>query len=180
MPRLFAGLELPPSVAGDLSRLRGGVPGARWIEPDALHITLRFIGDIDDAVARDVAAVLDDVSALPFSLRLGGVGVFGRRRPRSIWAGVEPEPALLALQGTIERACVTIGLEPERRNFSPHVTLARLKGASVADVQAFIASHNLYRSPPFAVERFVLFSARPSRGGGPYIVEQAYELFPAM
>lgn len=180
MPRLFAGLEIPASVAAELARLRGGVPGARWIEPDALHITLRFIGDIDHVLADEVAVALGEVSCLPFLLGLNGVGVFGNRKPRSIWAGVDPEPALNMLQGSVERACIAAGLEPERRKFTPHITLARLKGASAGDVPAFIADHNLFRSPPFAVERFVLFSARPSRGGGPYIVEQAYDLSPAM
>ena len=178
MPRLFTGLAVPGDIARDLEALRGGVPGARWIGPENFHITLRFIGDIDDALARDLTVALAAVRGTPFEIRLSGIGVFGARRPRAVWAGVEACAALTALQQRIEQVCVAAGLEPARRKYTPHVTLARLKGVNPGDAQTFAALHGLYRSASFRIEDFVLYSARPSRGGGPYVPEARYSLAP--
>jgi 2'-5' RNA ligase len=176
MPRLFTGLELPPDIAGELDLMKGGVPGARWVDPDSYHITLRFIGDIEEPVAREVALELDGVAFPAFTLRLKGVGAFGGAKPHSLHAGLADSPDLKRLQLAHERACQLAGLPPEPRKFSPHVTLARLRHSSPEDVQRYIAAHNLYSSRPFEVWRFVLFSARPGRGGGPYAVEESYPL----
>lgn len=176
MPRLFTGVEIPDDVGFDLALMRGGIRGTRWIEPDAYHITLRFIGDIGDGLAGDIAHALDGVAAPAFAIRLEGVGAFGGKRPRVIYAGVAECPGLMRLQAAHERLLQRLGLEPEGRKYFPHVTLARLSAADPAEVQAFVAAHSLYRSRPVDVTRFVLFSSRPSRGGGPYAVEEAYML----
>lgn len=176
MPRLFTGLEIPSDIALDLDMMRGGIAGARWIERDSYHITLRFIGDIDDGLAREIAHELDRVEACPFELRLSGVGVFGGAKPHALYAGVEESAELRRLQATQERICQMLGMTPEPRNFAPHVTLARLKNPDAGALHRFLASHNLYRSRVFEVARFVLFSSRPSRGGGPYAVEESYQL----
>ena len=176
MPRLFTALELPPSVMNHLALLRGGVPGARWIDPANYHITLRFIGDVDERVADEVSDVLARVARPVFSLSLEGVGAFGSRKPHAVFAGVKNSRALAELQGEHEHVLQRIGLEPERRKFTPHVTLARLKGVSGSDVAAFLAMRSEFRTPPFPVGRFVLFSSRASKGGGPYLVEEAYPL----
>ena len=176
MPRLFTAIEVPADVAQMLTFLRGGLPGARWIDPENYHITLRFIGDVDTNVAHDVASMLDSVNRAPFELRLDGLASFGGRKPRSVFANVAPSRALMDLQAEHERLMQRAGLEPEGRKFTPHVTLARLRDSSSRQVADYLSERGSFRSVPFLVERFVLYSSRNSVGGGPYIVEEAYPL----
>ncbi|HSG95891.1 MAG TPA: RNA 2',3'-cyclic phosphodiesterase [Afifellaceae bacterium] len=176
MPRLFTALEIPADIAFSLSLLRGGLPGARWIEPENYHITLRFIGNVDRPVANDIADALHHISRPSFELALDGLGAFGNRKPRSLWVGLKPAPALHALQAELERDLQRIGLEPERRRFIPHITLARLRGACEPDVAAYLTLRGNFQTAPFPVGRFVLLSSKASRGGGPYVMEEAYPL----
>jgi len=176
MPRLFTGLEIPPDVGQSLSSLRGGLPGARWIDPENYHVTLRFIGDVDDVTAREVASLLGRVRRGAFELRFDDLKSFGGRRPRAIVATLGPAQALVELQAEHERLMQRVGLEPEGRKFTPHVTLARLRESSSRQVADYLALRAPFRSPPFLVSRFVLFSSRASIGGGPYVVEAAYPL----
>lgn len=174
MPRLFTGLEIPEPLALRLSMIRAGLSGARWIEPENYHITLRFAGDIEERQAQDFAAALAGIEVSPFSLCIDGLGSFGNRRPRSIWAGLSSSDALRDLHAAHERAARYVGLEAEARKFTPHVTLARLKGTRAEAVTAFLEELGGFVSEPFEVSRFVLLSARESRGGGPYVVEAVY------
>lgn len=176
MPRLFTGLELPEAVVGQLALMRGGVVGARWLEPDDFHITLRFIGDVDGAVARDIAETLDDTRRPKFAVRFEGLSWFGGDKPRAIVAKVKPESALMDLQAEQERRLRRIGLEPETRKFTPHVTLAYLRGVGQASVANYLAARGALFADSFTAERFVLYSAREGSGGGPYVVEAAYPL----
>ena len=176
MPRLFTALEIPHDAALSLSLLRGGLPGARWIDAENFHITLRFIGDVEGHVADEFANALDRVHRAPFHLELTGVGQFGGKKPHSIWAGVRQPPELTQLQAEIERICQRLRLPADPRKFVPHVTLARLREPDLLSLHGYLASHSLYKSRVFEVDRFVLFSSRPSRGGGPYAVEEAYAL----
>jgi 2'-5' RNA ligase len=176
MPRLFTALEIPSPLAFSLSLLRGGLPGARWVDPENYHITLRFIGDIDQRTADEVERALTRVDRPSFDLTLAGLDALGGNKPHSIVASVKPTPALRDLQNEHERIIQRIGLEPERRKFRPHVTLARIKGVSEADAAAYLALRGDFRTPPFPVGRFVLLSSRDSRGGGPYVMEEAYPL----
>lgn len=176
MPRLFTGIEIPLDIAFDLEMMRGGVWGARWVERSSLHLTLRFIGDVSEQQARVVDELLAGVDMPRFSLRLKGIGTFGGARPRAIWVGVDNGETLKRLQATQERICQQSGLKPDGRKFVPHVTIARLKNADLASVERFVAAHNLYESRAFEIDRFVLFSSRPSRGGGPYGIEEVYPL----
>jgi 2'-5' RNA ligase len=176
MPRLFTGVELPGDTVLELDLMKGGVLGARWIDRESYHITLRFIGDIEEGLARELAYELDGVQARPFALRLSGVGTFGGNKPHTLYIGVEESAELRRLQSIHERICQTLGLPPEGRKFMPHVSLARLRDPDMHGLHRYVASHNLYRSRVFEVNRFVLFSSRPSRGGGPYAVEEAYAL----
>lgn len=176
MPRLFTGLEIPGDVALDLDLMRGGIIGARWIDRDSYHMTLRFIGDIDEGLAREISYELEGVEARPFQLRLSGCGAFGGNKPHTLFMGVEENAELRRLQAIHERICQVLGLPPDPRKFAPHLTLARLKDPDLHALHRFIASHNLYKSRVFEVARFVLFSSRPSRGGGPYAVEESYQL----
>jgi 2'-5' RNA ligase len=177
MPRLFTGLEVPRDVAFALSLKRGGLMGARWIDAENYHITLRFIGDIDHTMADDVADTLDHLSrSEPFTVRLDHLDSFGGDRPRALFAAVEPNPALVRLQAAQERLLQRVGLAPEGRKFTPHVTLARLKGSTSIDVARYLAEAGHFTPLTFTVGRFVLFSSRESLGGGPYVVESAYPL----
>jgi 2'-5' RNA ligase len=176
MPRLFTGLEIPAKVQQSLSLLRGGLPGARWIDPENYHITLRFIGDVDVTVAHDVASMLDRVSRAAFELRFDGVSSFGGRKPRAVVANVAPSQALMDLQAEHERLMKRVGLAPEGRKYIPHVTLARLRTSSSRQVADYLSDRGSFRSASFRAERFVLYSSRDSVGGGPYVVEAAYPL----
>ena len=176
MPRLFTGLEIPRHVADSRAMMRGGLPGARWIDPENYHLTLRFIGDIDDALARDIAGLLGRVQRRPFELRLDGLSSFGGRKPRALVASVTAVTPLLELQAEQERLLQRLGLEPEGRKYIPHVTLARLRDTSSWQVADYLSARGHFRSAAFEVSRFVLFSSRSSVGGGPYVVEEAYPL----
>jgi 2'-5' RNA ligase len=176
MPRLFTGLEIPGDIGFELNLMQGGVWGARWIEPADYHITLRFIGDIEDWLANEIRYALERVAIEPFAIRLKGFGAFGGGEPRSIFAGVAECLELRRLQSIHEKLCKTLGLAAAGRKFTPHVTLARLRGADIGEVQGFIARQNLFQSRPFEVDRFVLFSSRPSRGGGPYGIVESFDL----
>lgn len=176
MPRLFTGVEIPPDVAQSLAMLRGGLPGARWIDAENYHLTLRFIGDVDDMIANEVASMLDLVRRRAFDLHFEGLAAFGGRRPRAVVAMVAPEPHLLDVQAEQERLMQRIGLEPEGRKYTPHVTLARLRSSSSRDVANYLAARGLFRTPSFRVSRVLLFSSRDSVGGGPYVVEASYPL----
>jgi 2'-5' RNA ligase len=176
MPRLFTGLEIPDAIGQQLSMLRGGLPGARWIDPENYHVTLRFIGDVDDALAHEAASALGRIRRPAFDLRFQGLTSFGGRKPRAVIAEATTPQALMELQAEQERLLRRIGLEPEGRKYIPHVTLARLRDSSSRDVADYLAARGLFRTPEFKVERFVLFSSRNSTGGGPYVVEAAYPL----
>lgn len=176
MPRLFTAIEIPPDVGLGLSFLRGGLSGARWIDPENYHVTLRFVGDVDDAMARDIMETLGAVRRPSFDLMLEGLDQFGGRKPRSVFAAVRAHAALTELQAEQERLMKRLGLAAEGRNFRPHVTLARLRDASSRQVADYLATRGGYRSVAFRVPRFVLYSSRDSVGGGPYLVEAVYPL----
>jgi 2'-5' RNA ligase len=176
MPRIFTGLELPSNVAQSLASLRGGLPGARWIDPENYHLTLRFVGDVDDALAHEVASLLGQVRRRALELRFDTLSSFGGRRPRAVVATLAQTAALMELQAEHERLMQRVGLEPEGRKFTPHVTLARLRDSSSRQVADYLATRAFLQPLPFQVARFVLFSSRASVGGGPYVVEAAYPL----
>jgi RNA 2',3'-cyclic 3'-phosphodiesterase len=172
MPRLFTGLEIPAEIARLLLLYRGGILGARWIEPPDYHVTLRFLGDVDRHVARDAAALLDDIRPIrPITVTLA---CFGGDKPRAIFANVKSSRELSQLQGDHERLMRQIGLSPESRKFMPHVTLARMKDVSPMEVAQFLSTRALIHPISFEAKRFVLYSSRASTGGGPYVIEAAY------
>ena len=179
MPRLFVALEVPRNAAMSLSLLRGGLQGARWIDVENFHITLRFIGDVDGRTADEVVEKLDRIERPEFQLSLSGVGSFGSRKPHSVYAGVSPEPEMYALQAEIERICQRLGLPADPRKFTPHVTLARLRNVRPEDVARYLSGRGNFISSPFTVNRFVLMTSKESVGGGPYVIEEVFPLFEA-
>lgn len=176
MIRLFVALEIPDAVRAMLTRLQTGVPGARWAAMEQMHLTLRFIGEVNGAVAHDIDDALSGIRAPVFSMELSGVGEFGGNNPRALWVGVRGNDALLHLQKKIETALQRFGLEPERRKFSPHITLARLKATSRGHVMDFLTDHALFANGPFEVKHFVLFSSHLGATGSIYRAERIYTL----
>jgi 2'-5' RNA ligase len=176
MPRLFTAIEIPREIGDRLAMLRGGLPGARWVDRENYHMTLRFVGDIDMDVAEEVAHGLARVRRSSFAVRIDSVGSLGTRKPHAIVARVAPSPALVELQAEQERIIQRIGLPAEQRKFTPHITLARLRGAAPRAIAEYLSVRGGFSAGPFEASRFVLYSSRASTGGGPYIVEEAYPL----
>lgn len=179
MLRLFVAVPLPARARQHLALLSGGVPNARWARPEGLHLTLRFIGDVDYGTMDDIDAGLLAVGGAPFDLALSGVGVFGASRSKgahALWAGVEPSPELEALRDRVESAVVRSGQPAETRKFSPHVTLARLRDAPDRHLHAFLQHNAMLRIPGLRVDRFTLFSSHASREGQIYRPEADYPL----
>ena len=176
MPRLFTALAVPPEIAGALAPYRGGLPGARWIEAADYHVTLRFLGDVERPVAEDVLEALAGMRPRdPFPVTLDGLGAFGGDRPRALYASVTPRPDLIDLQAEPERLVRRAGLEPERRRFTPHVTLARLRREASPDgVAMYLAQAPVFAPMTFPTAAVTVFSARDSTGGGPYVAEAAF------
>ena len=176
MLRLFVGIEFPPELKLRLSLLATGMPGARWVDPGNLHLTLRFIGEVGEDVAADIDDALGRLRARRFTLQLAGTGMFGGDRPRALWVGVEREPELGSLRGKIEQALIRIGLEPEPRKFVPHVTLARLRDPALDELGDFLAANARFRAAPLPVEHFSLIASFPTKAGSIYEDQADYPL----
>jgi 2'-5' RNA ligase len=176
MLRLFVGIEFPPELKLRLSLLETGMPGAKWVDAGNFHLTLRFIGEVGEAVAADIDDALARLRARPFTLQLAGTGVFGGERPRALWVGVERQPELVALRDKIEQALIRIGLEPESRKFAPHVTLARLRDPALGKLGEFLAAHAQFRAAPLPVEHFSLIASFPTKAGSIYEDQADYPL----
>lgn len=177
MIRLFVAIVLPEAVKDRLVWLTGGVPGAKWIDRENMHLTLRFIGEVPEDRVADIHHGLSRIRQEPFDVALAGVGYFKQgRKPTVVWAGLDRNEALVQLHDKIEQALQREGLPSDGRRFSPHVTLARLQRASEARVAGFVAQHNLFRAPPFRAESFTLFSSFLSSSRALYTVEAEYPL----
>lgn len=177
--RLFVGIDLPPLIDQHLDIIKGGIPGARWLSPEQFHITLRFIGEVDGGSKRAIEDALDTVRQAPFSLAVAGVGHFPPSgTPRSIWAGLDNPAPLRELAAKVEHAVVGTGQPPERRNFAPHVTLARLRNPPANKVVQFMQHNALLRTASFEVDAFWLYSSVLSQSGAKYRREHSYPLRP--
>ena len=177
MIRLFVGIALPGEVRQRLAGLCSGLAGARWVEPANMHLSLRFIGPVDEGVAEDVDAALAGVREPAFDLSVRRLDAFGSgQRVRTVWAGLAPSARLAHLHGKVETAVVRAGLQPDGRRFTPHVTIARLKNAGGARVGAFIEAHGGLAAMPFAVRHFTLFESVLGRQGARYRAVAEYPL----
>lgn len=168
MHRLFVAIRPPEEVRDLLIDAMDDSPELRWVGDDNLHLTLRFIGEVERPVANDVAASLTRIRFPPFDLRINGIGRFDRRSGGALWAGVEPRKPVAELAAKVDRACVEAGLEPERRAFHPHITLARYNRRGAAAAAEFERRFSGLSSDPFQVANFVLFESRLSRHGAHY------------
>lgn len=177
MIRLFAALDVPEEIGRGLQRRQQGLPGAKWRRLDQLHITLRFFGKVAEPAAAELDDQLGRISGTPFEIELQGVGAFGEGAAvRSVYAKVAESEVLTRLAGRCDAAARRAGLTLEARVYRPHVTLAYLKRADQARVAAWIASHNLLKSPPFSVTWFGLYSSWSSPEGNRYDLEREYSL----
>jgi 2'-5' RNA ligase len=176
MHRLFVAIRPPEAIRDLLIDAMGDSPDFRWLAEEQLHLTLRFIGEVDRPIANDLADALGRIRAERFMARISGVGRFEQRNTGALWAGVEPKAPLAGLAAKVERACQCAGLEPERRAFNPHVTLARWKGRRTREVKAFLEHNGGLASEPFAVDEFILFESQLSRHGAHYEQVERYAL----
>nr|WP_321524170.1 RNA 2',3'-cyclic phosphodiesterase [uncultured Cohaesibacter sp.] len=177
MPRLFAGLEIPQPITTMLSLQRGGLYGARWIDEANYHITLRFMGDVDYSLANEIVFQMSQIQCPEFALSLKGFGSFGARKPHSVFAAVQNNEDLVLLHQELERRMRKLGLRSDKHDYTPHVTLARLKKtAEPIDVANYLALRGGFQTEQFRVPRFVLYSSRDSIGGGPYVIEETFDL----
>lgn len=177
MLRLFAALAVPPEIGEGLIRRQHGLPGARWRPLEALHITLRFFGDVREDAAEDLDLELQGVAGSPLELSIENVGAFGEGVDiHAVWAGVAENPALRTLASRCEAAARRAGLKPESRAYRPHVTLAYLSRPEPQDVAAWIQQNNLLRSPSFLADSFGLYSSSLGRNGSIYTLERTYPL----
>jgi len=177
MIRLFAAIAIPEEIGEPLLRRQHGLPGARWRPLDAFHITLRFFGDVQERVAEDLDVELARITSAPFGLTLDGVGAFGEGPDiHAVWAGVAESAPLRTLAGRCETAARRARVTPDRRAYRPHLTLAYLRRPDPADVATWLEANGLLRSPPFAVDRFGLYSSHQTGEGSRYVLEREYRL----
>jgi 2'-5' RNA ligase len=176
MPRLFVALAIPDALAPHLALLQGGVPGAHWQTREQLHLTLRFVGDVDGRDAAAIDDALAGIEAPAFELAPHGVGEFGGKHPHALWAGVRPNEALKHLQRKVEAALRRAGIAADAQKFVPHITLARLSRASTGRVIDWLTDHALFSAAPFAVNGFILYSSVLTTDGSIYRAERAYRL----
>ena len=179
MHRLFVALRPPPAVRAALLAVMGGIRAARWQDDEQLHATLRFIGEVDRPLAEDVVAGLGAVHAEPISAAIAGVGRFEKRgRTDTVWAGLAPREPLAAFHAKVDRALVRLGLQPERRSYFPHVTLARTPRAGVSEpeVERFLADHAGLASERFTFTHLTLFESRLGQEGARYTPVERWPL----
>ena len=174
--RLFIGIEVPEPIGDAICDLEVPLQGARWVEAHDYHISLRFVGDLDRTLAYDLDEALLGIELPAFEITVKGIGHFGGYDPKALWVGLEPQPALDQLQRAVDRVVTSVGVMPDKRQaFRPHITIARLKSPDLDRLARYLERYALFRTEPFLVERFAMFSAKPG-GGGPYVVEQTYDL----
>ena len=167
--RLFVGIPLPEDVRARLGELKGGLLGARWVEPENLHLSLRFIGEVPGGDEADIDEALATIEAPGFPLALSELGFFDRRRRvHAVWAGIRMSEPMVRLRAKVEQTLVRLGHEPEHRKFKPHVTLARMKNDSAADVSRYLEAHNGFSTGPFDVGCFTLYRSHLGHSGAHY------------
>ena len=176
MHRLFVAIRPPEPIRDLLLDAMDDSADFRWQSEEQLHLTLRFIGEVERPVADDIAAALTATRSPRFELRISGTGRFEQRNSGALWAGVEPRAPVAALAAKVERACQQAGLEPERRAFHPHITLARWKGRRTREVAAYLERTRGLTSDPFEVDQFILFESRLSKHGAHYEEVASYPL----
>lgn len=177
MARLFIAIELPDPVKRDLVRLRKEIPGARWVAPDQLHLTLAFLGELEDTTGEQLQRALSGIAEPAFSLDFSGVGCFpDRRRPRVLWVGLKHSPHLESLAAKVRSAALECGVPQEERPFSPHITLARLRQPAIRETALFLDQPLNHGFPKVAVREFILFQSQLTAAGALHTPLKAFSL----
>ena len=177
MYRLFAAIDLPDEIKKAVSDIRGDLPGARWVATEQLHLTLRFIGEVDEVVFGQIREVLAEAAGRPFRATLKGIGHFPPgKHARVLWVGMEANEELLVLQKNVELALMNAGIAPDERRFSPHITIARLKDVPETKIARFEEKHREFETSPFAIDAFHLYSSILGREGAVHKREATYPL----
>jgi RNA 2',3'-cyclic 3'-phosphodiesterase len=175
MPRLFVAIDPPECIRDAISALNSAIAGARWMEDDQIHLTLKFIGEVDNPTENQIIHALKKLYIPPFTIILKGIGLFPPRKiPRILWIGVEENPILMRMQAQIERVLASINIEPDPRKFHPHITIARLNNAHQERIGQFIAENNLFCSEPFEVSEFYLYRSYLGKTGSTYVKEATF------
>jgi RNA 2',3'-cyclic 3'-phosphodiesterase len=174
--RLFVALPIPDAVTHALTLLQGGMPGARWQTREQMHLTLRFIGEVEGGDMRALDDALAGIDAPAFALQLHGVGQFGNKQPHALWAGLRKHELLEHLQRKVDNAIRRVGQPQDAHKFVPHVTLARLRHPDLDRLRDWLVQHALFTSDEFAVNAFCLYSSKLTSDGSIYRVEQEYPL----
>jgi len=175
MIRLFTGLEIPDETAEPLLRCQTGLQGARWVARENFHITMRFIGKVDETQAAEVDDALAHLKMNAFDVQVEGLGAFGKKHdPRAVWAGIANNEALMALNAKLERLFQELGLEADKRKYAPHVTLGRLSDTSDRDVARWIEASGMFFAPRFTATRLTLYSSEIKQSGAIYTPERYY------
>jgi 2'-5' RNA ligase len=177
MIRLFVAIDLPENIKEQLNSICFGLPGARWVPGDQLHLTLRFIGEVDGGLFREIRAALEHIEAEEFPVRLKGLGYFPpRQEPRVLWVGMDKSEELLQLRKKVDRELNELGVPAEKRKFAPHITLARLRETPLARVTSFLSGNGLFSLPEFQAENFCLYSSVLTPKGAMHQQEAVYPL----
>lgn len=168
--RLFIAIELPEYLKTSLGRMRSDIPGARWVPAEQIHLTLAFLGEVDDKTAELLARELEQIEASTFKLSFSGTGCFpNRHHPHVVWVGVKPDPALTRLAAKVHTAVLACGIPQEERPFSPHITLARLKLPCAIELGTFLDQHREVKLKKFSVTNFTLFQSRLTQQGALHV-----------
>ena len=180
MIRLFIAIDMPETIRYEIQGMGRSIPNARPVPDEQLHLTLKFIGEVENSRLHYIHEALNEIRQLPFSLRLQGMGTFPPRgTPRVLWTGATPMENSVILRNSIERALGDIGIPRGKKKYIPHVTLARLRNSPIRQLQQFLAGNAFFQTADFSVDGFILYSSRLTSKGAIHTVEASYPLRPA-
>lgn len=177
MPRLFVALDLPDRVTTELAALQDEQLDVKWVDPRKIHLTLRFLGDVDSSRIGPIKDSLAEIEARSFEVAPEGLGVFpSRRSPSVLWVGLQESTPLQELQHSVEEAVVEHGFDPEDRSFTPHLTIARCRRTNPKKIRRFMQKHGEFSAPSFTCDTFYLFESELHPDGARYTKRAAFEL----
>lgn len=173
--RLFIAIELPDKIKRKLAGLRRDIPGVRWVPQEQLHLTLLFLGELEEERLELLCTALERIAAVPFNLRLTRPGCFPRAgNPRVLWFGVDAQPALERLAQRVKTAVASCGIAVEERPFCAHITLARIRQPAAVELKDYTAHPAAIKFPPLAVREFVLLESRLTRQGAQHLLLRVF------
>jgi len=177
MPRLFIAVPIPEVIKNKLLSLKLNISGARWVDKDQLHLTINFIGEVEDQSLKDIRDNLSEVLMGKFLLKNKGVGFFpSGSSPKVLWAGLEKQPELIRLRNKIDTNLNSLGIKRGGGKFSPHITLARLKNSNISLIRDFLSTYSTFETESFLIDKFRLYSSKLYPRGAVHSIEDEYYL----